>query len=220
MSNGTNTASASLLLESKTDTFPSPPFSAMCVSSFSPVQPGSTEELRTWLQRAFPASPSASQEGKERKTTNETCGQQPLMSFAWYDPSSRCLKMSQESLLLDIAKPSSVTWPRSGSMRNGECFQLPEREPPTKEKDYSLLPTIGANEFKGASRDRYVGSDAYRGAKMVEGLRTGPDDPIYLNPLFGEWAMGWPSQWTDLKPLETDKFQQWLQRHGRSSHED
>lgn len=28
--------------------------------------------------------------------------------------------------------------------------------------------------------------------------------------------MGWPTGWTDLKPLEMGKFQQWLQQHGKS----
>ena len=37
-----------------------------------------------------------------------------------------------------------------------------------------------------------------------------------LNPDWVEWLMGWPIGWTDLKPLEMGKFQQWLQQHGRS----
>lgn len=35
-----------------------------------------------------------------------------------------------------------------------------------------------------------------------------------LNPPWVEWLMGWPIEWTALKPLETDKFQQWLHSHG------
>jgi len=35
-----------------------------------------------------------------------------------------------------------------------------------------------------------------------------------LNPNWVEWLMGWPLGWTDLKPLATDKFRQWLQQHG------
>ena len=37
-----------------------------------------------------------------------------------------------------------------------------------------------------------------------------------LNPTWVEWLMGWPLGWTDLKRLETDKYQQWLQLHGGS----
>ena len=34
-----------------------------------------------------------------------------------------------------------------------------------------------------------------------------------LNPTWVEWLMGWPIGQTDLKPLETDRFQSWLQQH-------
>ena len=36
-----------------------------------------------------------------------------------------------------------------------------------------------------------------------------------LNPTWVEWLMGWPLEWTDLKPLATDKFPQWLRSHGK-----
>ncbi len=35
-----------------------------------------------------------------------------------------------------------------------------------------------------------------------------------LNPTWVEWLMGWPIEWTALKPLETVKFRQWLRSHG------
>jgi hypothetical protein len=41
-----------------------------------------------------------------------------------------------------------------------------------------------------------------------------------LNPEWVEWLMGWPSGWTDLKPLETAKFQEWQQQHGVCSADD
>jgi hypothetical protein len=45
----------------------------------------------------------------------------------------------------------------------------------------------------------------------------GPDQKRgLLNPNFSEWLMGWPIGWTDLKPLATDKFQQWQLSHGVS----
>lgn len=34
-----------------------------------------------------------------------------------------------------------------------------------------------------------------------------------LNPDWVEWLMGWPIGWTDLKPLEMDKFQKWQEAH-------
>ncbi len=35
-----------------------------------------------------------------------------------------------------------------------------------------------------------------------------------MNPTWVEWLMGWPLGWTDLKPLATDKWQQWKHSHG------
>lgn len=37
-----------------------------------------------------------------------------------------------------------------------------------------------------------------------------------LNPQWVEWLMGWPIGWTDLEPLEMDKFHWWLQLHSAS----
>jgi hypothetical protein len=37
-----------------------------------------------------------------------------------------------------------------------------------------------------------------------------------LHPESAEWMMLWPQGWTGLKPLETDKFQQWQQEHSLS----
>jgi hypothetical protein len=34
-----------------------------------------------------------------------------------------------------------------------------------------------------------------------------------LNPTWVEWLMGWPLEWTDLKPLAMDKCQEWQQQH-------
>jgi hypothetical protein len=77
-----------------------------------------------------------------------------------------------------------------------------------------MLPTPTANEGKGAGRKRYIGSPHYRGAKTSEALRTCETDPIYPNPSFMEWLMGWPIGWARLEPLETGRFRQWLEQHG------
>lgn len=34
-----------------------------------------------------------------------------------------------------------------------------------------------------------------------------------LNPPWTEWLLGWPLEWTALKPLAMDKFRQWRQQH-------
>lgn len=44
--------------------------------------------------------------------------------FAYYDQDSSCLRTCALSLFEDLGE-SSPTWPQSGSMRNGECYEHP-----------------------------------------------------------------------------------------------
>lgn len=99
--------------------------------------------------------------------------------------------------------PFSEPWPRSGMMRNGTAYLLPTLASLTFVIGCGLLPTLGKNEPKGAGRMRFRGSTEFRGAKMSEGLRRGPDDPIYLHPDFAEAIMDFPKGWTELGPAET-----------------
>jgi hypothetical protein len=171
--------------------------------------------LLTLYQAGFHARTYQPQEkALELKAKDQDYGLNLQGLFAKFDHDMSLWKTPQYSLNEDLEK-CSVTWPRWGMMRNGVCSVRPIAALPTKEKESGLwLPTIGKNEYKGSSKARYVGSAAFRGAKMSEGLRTCETDPIYLNPCFAEIAMGWPMLWTVLAPLETDKYQSWLRQHG------
>lgn len=68
------------------------------------------------------------------------------------------------------------------------------------------LPTMGANEFRGSAKDRFIGSKNFRGSKTSEGLRTCADDPIYLNPCFAELMMGFPQNWTNISGKSASKL--------------
>ena len=50
----------------------------------------------------------------------------------------------------------------------------------------------------------------------LKGREKCQEKNICVHPLFAEWMMGWPETWTELKPLEMDKYQQWLNWHGKS----
>jgi hypothetical protein len=50
---------------------------------------------------------------------------------------------------------------------------------------------------------------------IEEARQMGAGNGGKLNPMWVEWLMGWPLGWTDLKPLEMDKFQKWQEQHGR-----
>lgn len=217
--NGTTTASASSPRASETDTCPSPQSSLTCVSSHSPVQPTSTGELRTWLQRAFPVSRFHSVENNSEKPTNATCGPRRQMSFAVFDRDSSVWKMSQGSLLLDTSGQCSVTWPRWGLMRDGECWEVTTLEPPSVENESGYLPTPRASVAthgiawsrakSGAHRSQIEDYLAWlslnHGGQVIRGLTVNAD--------FQDWLMVFPTAWTDCAPLGMDKFQSWLQQH-------
>jgi len=68
--------------------------------------------------------------------------------------------------------------------------------------------TPKAQDSRHALRDRGKGNLG----EQVSGLHNGGK----LNPLWTEWLMGWWIGWTDLKPLEMDKFHYVQQQRGES----
>jgi hypothetical protein len=100
-------------------------------------------------------------------------------------------------------------------MQDGECWELTLQDLTTSETESGLLPTVLATDWKGgttaARQDNgKLRFDQWRDyVKLKHGL-------TYPHPTHSELRMGWPQGWTDLKPLETDKFQVWRQQHGES----
>ena len=233
-------------------------------------------DLQTFLRVVSPVSHSPRPASREEKTTPGICGLPPSSAFAWFDPATDSLRMSQDSLPLGILIESWPTWPRAGTMQNGLVWEQMTSERITKESDYGYWPTptkCGNYNRKGASKNSGDGlatkvkmfrietptagtgtkgrsakwrkgktpnpqefvqswptpasrdyrnqhaenSTAFenrknhaRGVNLVEELQRHGDGGK-LNPDWVEWLMGWPIGWTDLKPLETDKFRSaWL----------
>jgi len=70
----------------------------------------------------------------------------------------------------------------------------------------------GTNWESLAAVDR--GGRIARRIASTGGPETRQTTHAQLNPAWVEWLMGWPIGWTDLKPLGTDRFQQWRHSHG------
>ncbi len=121
-------------------------------------------------------------------------------SFVKYDRDSCSWKTRQFSLLGDLDE-FSETWPRWGLMRDGECLVLPMSERRTFERGSGLWPTCRVFMHKDSQVDR--------GKSNLGEVVGGP-----LNADWTEWLMGWPIEWTDLRPLATDRFRSWRQQHG------
>jgi hypothetical protein len=201
------------------------------------------EALLMSFRAAFPARTSASPIRTPKDSTAPGRGSGPSSpgSFGRLSPDGSEWKTAQCSLLEDSGE-SLPTLPRSGSMRNGKLYPRPTLALPIYASGYgSLLPTLtvcGNYNRKGASptsgdglatalkmlptlvaRDfRYPGRSRMErtGSKAGECLPQVIGGP--LNPPWCEWFMGWPIGWTELKPLETGRFQRWLQLHGACSH--
>ena len=276
---------------------------------------------------AFPARTLAQPEKEqESPETGQACGFTWPGSWAKYDPNTSLWKTRQCSLLGDL-EPFSETWPRWGTMQDGEFWELPTlalhtsetesglwptpqtrgfvndgdlmslakmcdnyeemsrmayRAAEKKKQKYWPTPTTQANlqikgegaaafhgkrgttlagavskwptpcatDYKGSGqtgmlRDRLdyavergaTKSNTYpqkwptprtqgmcggtgswellkKNTTIEEARAMGAGNGGQLNPTWVEWLMGWPLAWTDLRPLETDRFQQWQQQHG------
>jgi hypothetical protein len=184
---------------------------------FKPLTANLGEELLMSYLEAFHAKTLVPQEKAQELMESEVeCGEKWLASFVKYDHDSSLWRTHQCSLLGDLDE-FLETWPQWGLMQGGECWEAEIVGQFIDETEFGLsLPTPGKNEFAGASKKRFINSPHFRGAKTVEALRTCESEPSYSHPLFLEKIMGWPTTWTELVPLEMDKFQEWQQQHGES----
>jgi hypothetical protein len=93
-----------------------------------------------------------------------------------------------------------------GMMQNGELSPLKTPALPTRDGGNGLLGTPLATDSKGGGWDAQSG-------RLRDQLKSqyGMGCP---HPTHSEMLMGWPVGWTALEPLETDRFQQWLDSHG------
>ncbi len=107
---------------------------------------------------------------------------------------------------------SLPTWPRSGSMRSGACWeQMPSASLTNGRGCGSSLPTPsgvngGRNHTMGRVDEWGGSSNPLRGT--VIGSMCSPE--------FEELVMGWPIGWTEPTPFEMARFREWLQEHSES----
>ena len=204
--------------------------------TFAPLTDTDGEAVLTSYLEAFPVRTSALlDEDLALKESAADCGQKWQGSLAKFDRSTSSWKTAQPSLFVDLNE-SLVTWPRSGMTVDGQCWELPTLALRTSATDSGLWPTPtvsgnynrkGASKHSGdglATRVRNFATPTARDWKSGKASQATMDRnsrPLSeqiggsLNPTWVEWLMGWPLGWTDLQPLAMDKFQQWLQEHGR-----
>ena len=78
-----------------------------------------------------------------------------------------------------------------------------------------MFPTPVSKSEKGGRMGLDGGSHARTALVRDHGQQAMKDlTGGQLNPDWVEWLMGWPIGWTDLNPLETDRFRMWPRSHG------
>jgi hypothetical protein len=150
-------------------------------------------------------------------------------SLAKFDPVLSLWKTAQCSLFEDLEQ-SLVTFPNWGSMLNGELSELTPLVSSTGETESGLLPTVTAQLFDyfnvatlkiekdGVRKSGVKVGSTFWWHMTEQHLRLGgpKDYKLKPDPSCGEILMGFPLCWTELKPLETHRFQLWLHLHGKS----
>jgi hypothetical protein len=231
--NGNNTQQAYLLQDKMTDYLKVSRFGMM----FKPLTEQAGKELLMSYQAAFHAKTYLPQEkAQELMENDQECGKKWHGSFTKFDQNLSLWKTHQCSLVEDWEQFSGI-WPNSGSMLNGECWERQILEQNTTEKEYGLLPdnekffhtpttgaSGGSNSRKALKKRKEAiwptpttpsgGGNAGGSGAHKNALKNGTYIPSSINPNLYEWLMGWPQGWTDLKPLEMDKFHKWQQLHG------
>ena len=214
--------------------------------TYKPLTVDRGEELLTLYLAASRVKTSAQQEKAQELTESaQECGEKWHASFTKYDLDSSSWKTHQCLLLGDLEE-FSETWPQWGLMRNGECweqrmleqtirgtesglspngvdsFHTPNttgldggsnsRKALKKRQEKWPTPTCHNSNEKGSPSEFNRQSPGLGTVVLKDKNKTGG----ILNPTWVEWLMGWPLGWTDLKPLETDKFHCVQPLHGDS----
>jgi len=183
--------------------------------TFRPLTADRGEALLTSYLAAFPVRTSQQQERVQGSTANgQDSGSTWQELSVRYDLSTSSWRTHQ-CLFSEDLPWSSVTLPRWGMMRSGVLCQHPTAERPISGTESGLWPTPCASEARQGYQNRNRGKKGSQ-ISLSTVIQGGPADKVggALNPTWVEWLMGWPLGWTDLKPLEMDKFRQWPQQHG------
>jgi hypothetical protein len=223
--NGNNTQLAYLQPDKMTDFSRLSRFGMM----FKPLTESLGEELLMSYRAAFHAKTLVQQErGGVLKAKEVECGKKWQELLAKLDLNTLLWKTPQCSLLED-SEQSFQTFPKWGSMQNGACWEQIPLVLTTDEKEFGYLPTPTASDQYNGNKigityknKRFIRTSQTTGtefgAKLTDfyQLTNGRN----LHPTFAEWMMNWPLGWTDLKPLETDKYPYVQQPLGTSLKED
>jgi DNA (cytosine-5)-methyltransferase 1 len=131
----------------------------------------------------------------------------PEIQTKWPTPTVGCVEGGEQSnrvektqsgsyILRKLNKPN-MTY--GAKLSDAILYEEKKKWPSPKARDWKDGTSQGTMNRQSPDLGKVVGQSKETGS---------------LNPTWVEWLMGWPLGWTDLKPLETDKFHFVQQQHG------
>jgi hypothetical protein len=188
------------------------------------------------IEASWIASLAASRARTSRALATEraSTAQGPVSGTTWhawsakFDRDSYSWRTRQISLFAGLPESSRI-FSRCGTAAYGMYWELATWAPRIDETGSGYLPTpTTADNMHSPSMTKWAAhrrmystptaSDGPRGGstKPRSGRTPRLNDQVGgpTNPRWIEWLMGWPAGWVKLKPLETDKFHEWLRLHG------
>lgn len=193
------------------------------------THPNGKEE---WIasMRASLALRLASLENERARWTKEICGLQPYESLGKFGPDWSFSKTSLDLFPADTGGQSYPTFPASGMIVAGRCWELTRLVPRTEGNDGGAWPTPDAGMGRGTQAEwapkRPSGTPATYSLNQAVRDRMWPTPRAFmhkdsstdraksnlgevvggkLNPRWVAWLMGWPTAWTDSKHWATVK---------------
>ena len=152
-----------------------------------------------------PVSPPAASDGEPGQQTSAGCGQSSPVLFASYDPATSSWRTPQGCLMGGLTEFSG-TWPTSGMMRNGSAYLLQPLVLPMFGIGCGLVPTPGANDWKGSSKPGQRRGQLDEWAENLPAWGPCPCCENYLCMIHGQHAHDCPCP--EIAEWKTDPYTQ------------
>jgi hypothetical protein len=188
--------------------------------TFKPLTEDRGAALLTWYLAGFPAKTSAAA-GKGAGIEGERSGMWKHMARIIGEVRPRYVLVENSPILTSRGlELFSGTWPRWGTMRNGECTAQPTSEIATCENDFGFaLVTPTASDHKRANLSSPCWQKRKNGG-VRKAPGTLPEQLAWMGfagmlaPTLPEKMLCFPNGWTDLRPLATLSIAEWCALHG------
>lgn len=116
------------------------------------------------------ASHGAAQVSNAAQKTTDGCGPTSCALLARWDRGSSSWKTSQGSLWGGSVS-FLVRWPRSGSMRSGECFERPMSARHTSGRGFLSWPTVIVADSRSSGRKDCTSAKMHGGVTLTDAMR-------------------------------------------------